>query len=145
MCKLVSAGFPPKLPRLLNSNRVKSKKTFAKGTTDPRVEFISQDHSSQIFTKSQPNISISNKSKFKILTKPSFEYWPRFNLVISTKLQQQNSDQTSASKSHLNFNFKILTKMLKVWTKVKLYDQISASNSATNCCQHNPHHQHQHQ
>jgi len=29
--------------------------------------------------------------------------------------QQQNTDQTSASKSRLNFNFKILTKVLKVF------------------------------
>ena len=65
---------------------------------------------------------------------------PRFNFVTSTKHQQQNTDQTSASKSRLNFNFKILTKVLKVWTKVKLYDQTSASKSATNCCQHDPHH-----
>ena len=60
-------------------------KNISKGTTDPRVEFISQDHSSQIMSilqfqnldkafssKSQPNISISTKSKVKILTKPCF-------------------------------------------------------------------------
>ena len=50
-------------------------------------------------------------------------------IVTSTKHQQQNNDQTSASKSHLNFNFKILTKVLKVCTKFKLYDQTSASKS----------------
>ena len=64
----------------------------------------------------------------------------QLNFITSTKHQQQNTDQTSASKSRLNFNFKILTKVLKVWTKVKLYDQTSASKSATNCCQHDPHH-----
>ena len=45
------------------------------------------------------------------------------------KHQQQNNDQTSASKSCLNINFKILTKLwnlvLKVWTKTYLYDQIT--------------------
>ena len=50
-------------------------KNIAKGTTDPRVEFISQDHSSQ-FTNLE-------------------------HIVIS------------ALKSCLNFNFKILTKVLK--------------------------------
>ena len=38
------------------------------------------------------------------------ESWPRLNFVTSTKHQQQNTEQTSASKSRLNFNFKILTK-----------------------------------
>ena len=36
--------------------------------------------------------------------------WSRFNFVTSTKHQQQNTDQTSASKSRLHFNIKILTK-----------------------------------
>ena len=31
------------------------------------------------------------------------------------------------------------------WTKAKLNDQTSASKSATNCCQYDPHHQHQKQ
>ena len=51
---------------------------IAKGTTDPRVEFILQiwikfqvQNLDKAFTsKSQPNISISTKSKVKILTKP---------------------------------------------------------------------------
>ena len=38
------------------------------------------------------------------------ESWSRFHFVTSTKHQQQNTEQTSASKSRLNFNFKILTK-----------------------------------
>ena len=67
------------------------------------------------------------------------EYWPRFNFINSTKNQQRNTDQTSASKSFLNLNFKLLTKVLTVC--VKLYDQTSsASKSATNCCQLNPYH-----
>ena len=106
---------------------------IAKGTTDPRVEFILQDHSSQFtnlehitisesrlsinFKISTTNISISTKSKVKILTKTSFRILTDFVTLI--KHQQQNTDQTSASKSRLNFNFKLLTKpMLKVWTKV---------------------------
>ena len=48
----------------------------------------------------------------KILTKPSFRILT--NLVTSTKHQQQNTDQNSASKSRLNYNFKVLTKVLKV-------------------------------
>ena len=79
---------------------------IAKGTTDPRVEFISQVHSSQftnldqitiseyrlsaLTSKSQPNISISTKSKVKILTKPSFR--------ILTKIKLHNLNQTSAAK-----------------------------------------------
>ena len=72
-------------------------KNIAKGTTDPRVEFVSQDHSSQ-FTNIE-HITISES---------------RFNFVTSSKHQLQNTDQTSAPKSCLNFNFKILTKVLKV-------------------------------
>ena len=62
---------------------------IAKGTTDPRVEFILQDHSAEptkleyynfqisiinqaLTSKSQPNISILTKSKVRILTKPRF-------------------------------------------------------------------------
>ena len=89
-------------------------------------------------SKSQPNISITTKFQVKILTKPSFR--------ILTKIQLHNLSQTSSAKYWPNFsfkispnyNFKILT---KVWTKVKHYYQISASKSATNCRQHDPHHQ----
>ena len=55
----------------------------------------------------------------------SFQYLQKqLNSKILTKLQLQN----------LAFDFKVLTKVLKVWTKVKLYDQTSASKSATSCC-----------
>ena len=47
---------------------------------------------------------------FKILTNLASESRPRFNFISSTKHQQQNTDKTSAPKSHLSFNFKILTK-----------------------------------
>ena len=48
---------------------------------------------------------------------------PRFNFITSTKHQRQNTEQTPASKSCLNFNFKILTNLvLKVWTKVYQHD-----------------------
>ena len=46
------------------------------------------------------------KSYHKFLQKA----WSNLIIRISTKHQQQNTDQTSASKSRLNFNFKILTK-----------------------------------
>ena len=52
--------------------------------------------------------------KFKILTKPSFRISTLFNFITSTNHQRQNAAQTPASKSCLNFNFKIL----KAWTKV---------------------------
>ena len=65
---------------------------------------------------------------------------------ILTKLPLQHLNWTSTSKSWLNFNFKILTKpcaqslnrSLALWPS-------SAFKSATNCCQHDPHHQHQQQ
>ena len=70
----------------------------------------------------------------------------RFNFITSTKHQRQNAEQTPASKSCLNFNFKILTnpcaqslnKSLALWPNVSF-------KSATNCCQHDAHHQHQQQ
>ena len=51
------------------------------------------------------------------------KYWPNFSFKISA-----------------NFNFKILTKVLKGWTKSEGYGQTWTSKSATNCCQHDPHH-----
>ena len=53
---------------------------IAEGTTDLRVEFISQiliklqyqNFDQALTLKSQPKISISTKLKSKILTKPSF-------------------------------------------------------------------------
>ena len=95
-------------------------------------------------TESQLNIyfriSIQHQHLNWIWLNLASEYLPRFNFVTLTKHQQHNTDQTSARKSCLNFNFKILTKVLKVWTKVKLYHQTSASKSAINCCQHDSHH-----
>ena len=46
-----------------------------------------------------PNFSTLNKSKVKILTKPSFK--------ILTKIQLHNLNQTSAAKYWPNFSFKI--------------------------------------
>ena len=91
---------------------------------------ISIEHSLQNL-----NQTSASRLNLKLKSWPNLvaEYLPRFNFVTSTKHQQQNTDQSSASKSRLNFNFKILTKLLKVWTKVKLYDQTSASKSATDC------------
>ena len=59
---------------------------IAKGTKDPRIEFISQNLDYASTSKSQPNISISTKSKVKILTKPSFR--------ILTKIQLPNQQET---------------------------------------------------
>ena len=105
------------------------------------LQFQNLDYT--LSSKSKTDISILTKSKVKILTKPSFR--------ILTKIHLRNLHQTSGAKYWPNFSFKILpgfqiqifkilTKVLKVWAKVKLYDQTSASKSATNCCQHDPHH-----
>ena len=61
-------------------------------------------------SKSQPNITISTKLKLKNLDQTKPESRPRMNFIATTKHQQQNNDQTSASKSCLNINFKILNK-----------------------------------
>ena len=78
---------------------------IAKGTTDPRVEkktFLGHITSSRTInfhlqnldqastSKSQPNISISDKLKIQNETKPSFK--------ISTKIQLHNLYKTSAAK-----------------------------------------------
>ena len=89
---------------------------IAKGTTDPRVEFylILIKHFQNLdlasTSKSQPNITISTKLKLKNLDQTKPESRPRMNFIATTKHQQQNNDQTSASKSCLNINFKILNK-----------------------------------
>ena len=103
---------------------------IAKDTTDSRVEFISQIHSSQFtnldqntisesqlsinFKISTTNISILTKSKVKILTKTSFRILTKIQLCNLNLTSSANNDQTTASKSRLNFNFKILTQVLKV-------------------------------
>ena len=89
------------------------KQNIVKGTTDPRVEFISY----QVLTywsiffriskkastsKSQPNITISTKLKLKILTNLA---WPRFNFATLAKLQLHNFAWTSNSKSWSNVMF----------------------------------------
>ena len=45
---------------------------------------------------------------------------PNFNCKILTKIQLQNLDQTSASKSQLSFNFKMLTKRSLVSTSIQV-------------------------
>ena len=94
----------------LKGGQVDQPQNIAKGTTDPRVEFILQDHSSQFtnldhITISESRLSInfkistkhqhleprfSTKSKVEILTKPSFR--------ILTKIQLHNLNQTLAAK-----------------------------------------------
>ena len=86
-------------------------------------------------SKFQPNISISSKLKTsKSWPNLASESRPRINFItcknisgkVLTKLQLQNLAWTSTSKSWPNL-------VLKVWTKVYLYDQTSAPKSATNC------------
>ena len=84
--------------------------------------------------------------RFKILTKPSFRTSTKINFTTSTKQQRQNTEQTpasdhawtSTSKSWQKTCAQSLNKSLVLWPN-------SASKSATNCCQHDPHHQHQQQ
>ena len=68
---------------------------------------ISIKHQLQIF-----NQTSASQLNLKLKSWPNLasEYWPRFNFVTSSKHQRQNVDQTSASKSRLNFIIKILTK-----------------------------------
>ena len=58
-------------------------------------QFLNQTSASLSNSKSRPNIASESR--------------PRFNFITSTKHQHQNAEQTPASKSCLNFNFKILT------------------------------------
>ena len=58
-------------------------------------QLLNQTSASPINLKSRPNIASESR--------------PRFNFITSTKHQHQNAEQTPASKSCLNFNFKILT------------------------------------
>ena len=75
------------------------------------------------------NLKISTKHQHQ---HQASESWPRFNFITSTKHQQQNTDQTSASNLAWTSTSKYLPNLvLKVSTKVKLYDQTSASKSAT--------------
>ena len=53
-------------------------------------KFLLQNLDEAFTSKSQPNISISTKSKAKILTKPSFR--------ILAKIQLRNLNQTSPAK-----------------------------------------------
>ena len=104
---------------------------------------ISIKHQLQIF-----NQTSASQLNLKLKSWPNLasEYWPRFNFVTSTKHQQQNTDQTSASKSRLNFNFKILTKpcaqslnkSLTLWPNLRFHicnkllpTRSSSSTSAT--------------
>ena len=93
---------------------------IAKGTTDPRVEFISQVQTQILIKFHLQNLDQASTSK----------YQPNISLSIKRKLQNfdqaylQNPDQDSTSyppqnisrkkmsslKSCLNFNIKILTK-----------------------------------
>ena len=123
---------------------------IAKGTTDPRVEkktFLGHITSSRTInfhlqnldqastSKSQPNISISDKLKIQNETKPSFKISTKIRLHNLYKTLQ-NTNQTPTSKYFLNFNFKILTKPCAQSPNKR------SAKSATNFCQHDPQHQH---
>ena len=75
---------------------------------------ISIKHQLQIF-----NQTSASQLNLKLKSWPNLasEYWPRFNFVTSSKHQRQNADQTSASKSRQNFNFK------KSWPKCSKSEQ----------------------
>jgi len=121
---------------------IRLNKNIAKGTRHNGPEgWVNITRSHLTVHKSLTYCNFKLNLKLKPWPNLASEYWPRKNFITSTKHQQQNTDKTSAAKSRLNINFKILTKVLNVWTKVKLSDQTSASKSAPNCCQHDPHQQ----
>ena len=100
----------------LNVQYIKRKVTFGglimknivKATTDARVRFCYQSN----FLTEQQYFDY----KFKTQTSKSWLNLAsvtrqRLNIITSTKHRQQNTDQTSVSKSRRSFNFKILTKL----------------------------------
>ena len=94
---------------------------------------ISTKHQLQL----QPYISLSLKLKLQNLDQ------------ISTEIQFRNLYKTSAEKNCSNsrfkscLNFKILTKPCaqSISKSLTFFYQTSASKSATNCCQQDPHQQ----
>ena len=68
-------------------------KNIVKGTTDPRVEFISQVQTKILINFHLQNLDQASTSK----SKP--------NISLSIKLKLQNLDQTLCSKSEQKFNF----------------------------------------
>ena len=115
-------------------------KNIAKGTTDPRNEFISQvPHKSWsnfnfriLIMDWLKNLNETSVSRLNLNLKldQTSEYWPRFNSVTSTKHQQQNTKLQLQSLAWTS-----TSKSSKSWLKCSK----SASKSATNCCQHYPH------
>ena len=110
-------------------------KNIAKGTTDPRIEFylpeqllwvISQVQT-QILIKHLQNVDLASTSKsqpkpfrqnlnLKILTKSNQNLDQEWNFIATTKHQQQNDYQTSASKScQLLLCWVHLTKVTMHW------------------------------
>ena len=97
----------------LQSNRsrwVVMKRNIAKGTTDPRVEFISQFltqiliifhlHNLHQVSTSKPNMNNWTsllKLNFKILTTPSFRISTKIQLHSPYKTSAEKNDQTPAS------------------------------------------------
>ena len=94
-------------------------------------------------SKFQPNISISTKLKLKkSWLNLASESRPRLNFITTTKHQQQNNDQTSASKSCLNlksqslnltlwpnFTFQICTKLLSARLSSSTWETVKTSTS----------------
>ena len=93
-------------------------RNIAKGTTDPRVGFISQIQTQILIKFHLQNLDQASTSKFQ----PNFKFQLNLKFTIlsriSTKIQLHNLYKTSAAKYQpnssfkfcLNFNFKILTK-----------------------------------
>ena len=115
-------------------------KNIAKGTTDPRVEFLSNTNLDQIScSESRPSIIFKISTKHQPLHKTwaskswpnlASESWPRLNFITTWSISSKTMtkprfilDSTfyktsaeknwpnSSFKSCLNFNFKILTKL----------------------------------
>ena len=91
---------------------VNYKWNIAKGTTDPRVEFIFPKQPIGSYHKFKPKywsnfiFKISAKIQLHNLCKTSAaKYWPNSSLKILPELQLQNLHQTLCSKSEQKFGF----------------------------------------
>ena len=105
----LQAWQPLKLKHCQRHNGPKGRVLLTKVTSLGHIT-SSNTNLDQTSSKSQPNITFSRKLKLKNLDQTKPESRPRMNFIATTKHQQQNDDQTSASNYCLNINLKILTK-----------------------------------
>ena len=98
------------------TNRTAVNETLRLSSNIFRFSSLNLDQNSSSESRTSINFKISTKHQHFDETQASkswpnlaSESRPRFNFITSTKHQRQNAEQTPASKSCLNFNFKILT------------------------------------